>query len=131
MPLVPMPRFVILTILIDFMTAARLSTVTLINCAGFFRWYNCSAIHFRGSLLLDAYHASSDLSIQIELYRERFGFLPEKNYADKIYMNKGNRKLMKDWEIQAMSKPLGRPDKEMQTKNAKLRWQKLLVSETR
>ena len=64
----------------------------------------------------DAYNEASDLSLQIELYRERFGFLPAKIYADKIYMNKGNRKLMKELEIQAMGKPLGRPPKEAQTK---------------
>lgn len=64
----------------------------------------------------DAYNEASDLSLQIELYRERFGFLPAKIYADKIYMNKGNRKLMKELEIQAMGKPLGRPPKQEQTK---------------
>lgn len=64
----------------------------------------------------DAYNESSDLLVQIELYRERFSFLPAKIYADKIYMNKENRKLMKELEIQAMGKPLGRPPKQAQTK---------------
>lgn len=63
----------------------------------------------------DAYNEAADLALQIELYRKRFGFLPAKIYADKIYMNKANRKLMKELEIQAMGKPLGRPPKEVQT----------------
>lgn len=64
----------------------------------------------------NAYNESSDLPVQIELYRQCFGFLPAKIYADKIYLNKTNRKLMKEMEIQAMGKPLGRPSKESRTK---------------
>ena len=63
----------------------------------------------------DAYNESTDLLLQIELYRQRFGFLPAKIYADKIYMCKENRRLMKELEIQAMGKPLGRPPKESKT----------------
>lgn len=64
----------------------------------------------------DAYNEASDLEKHIELYRRRFGFLPARIYADKIYMNRNNRSLMKDLEIQAMGKFLGRPPKEQQTK---------------
>ncbi len=53
----------------------------------------------------DAYNESTDLALQIELYRQRFGFLPARLYADKIYMCKENRRLMKELEIQAMGKP--------------------------
>lgn len=63
----------------------------------------------------DAYNESADLALQIELYRQRFGFLPARLYADKIYMCKENRRLMKGLEIQAMGKPLGRPTKESKT----------------
>jgi hypothetical protein len=63
----------------------------------------------------DAYNESADLALQIELYRQRFGFLPGRLYADKIYMCKENRRLMKELEIQAMGKPLGRPPKESKT----------------
>ena len=59
----------------------------------------------------DAYNESTDLALQIELYQQRFGFLPAKIYADKIYMCKENRKLMKELEIGIMGKPLGRPPK--------------------
>lgn len=59
----------------------------------------------------DAYNEEADLEQQIELYRKRFGYLPCRIYADKIYMNRENRKLMKELEIEAMGKPLGRPPK--------------------
>lgn len=63
----------------------------------------------------DAYNESTDLHLQIELYQQRFGFLPARIYADKIYMCKENRRIMKELEIQAMGKPLGRPPKESKT----------------
>ena len=59
----------------------------------------------------DAYNEASDLELQIELYRKRFGYLPSRIYADKIYMNRENRKLMKELGIEAMGRPLGRPPK--------------------
>lgn len=60
----------------------------------------------------DAYNEESDLELQIDLYRERLGYFPARVYADKIYMNRNNRLLMKELEIKAMGKPLGRPPKE-------------------
>ena len=59
----------------------------------------------------DAYNESTDLEVQIRLYRERFGCLPKEIYADKIYMNRVNRQRMKELGIEAMGKPLGRPPK--------------------
>lgn len=72
----------------------------------------------------NAYNESTDLAHQIELYRQRFGFLPAKIYADKIYMSKENRKLMKELEIQPMGKPLGRPSKESKTEEYQLKMAK-------
>ena len=60
----------------------------------------------------DAYNESSDLPLQIKLYKERFGYLPATILADKIYMNKENRKYLKEQEIRTYCKPLGRPPKE-------------------
>lgn len=57
----------------------------------------------------DAYKERADMKLQIELYKERFGFLPATLLANKIYMNKANRDLLKDMEIRTYSKPLGRP----------------------
>ena len=60
----------------------------------------------------DAYNESSDLLLQIQLFKERFGYLPTTILADKIYMNKANRKILKEYEIRTYCKPLGRPPKE-------------------
>ena len=60
----------------------------------------------------DAYNESADLQLQIDKYKERFGFLPATVLADKIYMNRANRKILKDLEIKNYCKPLGRPPQE-------------------
>ena len=72
----------------------------------------------------DAYNESQDLSLQIQLFKERFGYLPATILADKIYLNKANRDILKDLKIQSYCKPLGRPPKdppseEMKSKMAK------------
>lgn len=59
----------------------------------------------------DAYNESSDLSLHINKFKERFGYLPATILADKIYKNKENRKLLKKLEIKTYCKPLGRPPK--------------------
>ena len=59
----------------------------------------------------DAYNESSDMALHIKLFEERFGYLPATILADKIYMNTDNRKLLKEYEINTYSKPLGRPPK--------------------
>lgn len=46
----------------------------------------------------DAYNEESDLELQIELYRKRLRYFPAKVYADKIYMNRDNRRFMKGLE---------------------------------
>ena len=37
----------------------------------------------------DAYNESSDLGMQLELYKRRFGMLPKEIQADKLYLGKG------------------------------------------
>ena len=64
----------------------------------------------------DAYNESEDMERHIKAYYERFGYLPTTCYADKIYMNRENRALLKRYHIRAAGKPLGRPSKEMQPK---------------
>lgn len=44
----------------------------------------------------DAYNESSDLAMQLELYKKRFGMLPQEVQADKLYLGKANRNLIKD-----------------------------------
>lgn len=60
----------------------------------------------------NAYNESSDLELHTRLFEQRFGCLPVTILADKIYMNKANRNLLKANEIKTYSKPLGRPPKE-------------------
>ena len=60
----------------------------------------------------DAYNEGADLQLHIDKYQERFGCLPATILADKIYMNKANRAVLKDLEIKNYCRPLGRPPKE-------------------
>ena len=60
----------------------------------------------------DAYNESKDMKLHVKKYKERFGYLPAIIHADKIYLNKANRKYLKDEEINTYCKPLGRPSKE-------------------
>lgn len=59
----------------------------------------------------EAYNEASDLTTHIEKYKERFGMEPERFFGDKIYLNRDNRKILKEREIQIMGRPLGRPPK--------------------
>lgn len=52
----------------------------------------------------DAYNECADMDLQIEQYKERFGYLPATILADKIYMNKKNRDSLKEKEIKTYSK---------------------------
>ena len=60
----------------------------------------------------DAYNESSDLSLQTELYRQRFGILPKEVQADKIYLGKDNRRYIRAMHMDCFNHPLGRPPKE-------------------
>lgn len=57
----------------------------------------------------EAYNEASDLTTHIEKYKERFGMEPERFFGDKIYLNRDNRKILKERGIQIMGRPLGRP----------------------
>ena len=59
----------------------------------------------------DAYNEASDLTVHIEKYKERFGCEPKRFFGDKIYLNRENRKILKEKGIQIMGRPLGRPPK--------------------
>ncbi len=54
----------------------------------------------------DAYNESSDLVAQIELYKKRFGMLPQEVLADKLYIGKANRTYIKACHVDFMP-PLG------------------------
>ncbi len=59
----------------------------------------------------DAYHEGHDLPGQVEAYRNRHGYYPEKLLADPIYGTRDNRKYLKEKGIRFAGKPLGRPPK--------------------
>lgn len=60
----------------------------------------------------DNFNEALDLPGQIESYKHRFGYYPEKVHADKIYWNAANRKYCKDKNIKLFGAvPLGRPGK--------------------
>ena len=60
----------------------------------------------------DTYNESQDLLLQIQLFKERFGYLPSTILAAKIYLNRANRDILEDFEIHSYCKPLGRPPKD-------------------
>ena len=60
----------------------------------------------------NAYNESSDLATQLELYKKRFGMLPKEVQADKLYLGKANRKIIKESHVDCFNHPLGRPPKE-------------------
>ena len=73
-----------------------------------------SASHVDGFVLLDrfswdAYNETSDLGVQAEAFRQRFGHYPASIHADKIYQTRANRAWCKERGIRLSGKPLGRP----------------------
>ena len=74
----------------------------------------------------DAYNESPDLLLQIQLFKERFGYLPATILADKIYLNRANRDILEDFEIHSYCKPLGRPPKDPPSDEMKSRMAKAI-----
>lgn len=75
---------------------------------------SCSLVDgyaFLDHLSWDAFNESGDLIMQVEKYKERFGFYPASVHADQIYGNRENRQYLKDLGIQYAGKALGRPRK--------------------
>lgn len=69
----------------------------------------------------DAYNEEYDLILQINTYKERFGYYPQEIQADKIYLTKDNRKLLKDLGIVCHCPPLGRPKMNPDSEEERLR----------
>ena len=59
----------------------------------------------------DAYHEGHDLPGQVEVYKKRHGYYPEKVLADPLYGTRDNRKFLKEKGIEFAGKLLGRPPK--------------------
>jgi len=60
----------------------------------------------------DNFNESRDLVLQVENYYNIYGHYPELVLADRIYLNRDNRKYLKNKGIRIVGKPLGRPKKE-------------------
>ncbi len=67
----------------------------------------------------EAYNESSDLKKQVENYEKNYGCYPELVQVDGIYLNRENRKWLKERNIRYTGKPLGRPPEIEQTKYQK------------
>ena len=73
----------------------------------------------------EAYNESVDLPVQVESYRDRFGFYPEVVITDKIYGNRNNRAYLKERNIRYSGVPLGRQIRDLTSyKKLKKRRQK-------
>lgn len=57
----------------------------------------------------DAFHEGLDLTAQVEAYRDRYGYYPERLFADPLYGSRANRSYLKQRGIRFAGKPLGRP----------------------
>jgi hypothetical protein len=66
-------------------------------------------IAYLDRLSWDAFNESSDLALQVEKFKERFGHYPASVHADKIYGTRENRKFLAEKNIKFSGAPLGRP----------------------
>ena len=75
---------------------------------------SCSLVDgniFLDHLSWDAFNEKQDLILQVESYKNRFGYYPESVHADHIYGTRENRRYLKDRNIKYYGKALGRPPK--------------------
>ena len=63
----------------------------------------------------DNFNESIDLQLQVQAFKLTFGHYPELVLADRIYLNRKNRKWLKENGIGIVGKPLGRPPQEQLT----------------
>ena len=68
-----------------------------------------NGITFLEEVSWDAFNEGTRLLSTIENYKRRFGYYPQKVFADKIYCNRDNRAKLKERKIILVAKPLGRP----------------------
>ncbi|MCW3108747.1 MAG: transposase family protein [Segetibacter sp.] len=68
-----------------------------------------NGITFLEDLSWDAFNEGTRLISTVENYKRRFGYYPQKVFADKIYCNRDNRAKLKTLKITLVAKPLGRP----------------------
>lgn len=76
---------------------------------------------FLDHLSWDNFNESLDLQLQIEQYRQRFGYYPESVHVDRIYPTRANRAFCKERGIRISAPPLGRPPAQPQPELIKQR----------
>lgn len=69
----------------------------------------------------DAFHEGLDLAAQVEAYRDRYGYYPERVLADPLYGTRANRDYLKQRNIHFAGKPLGRPKRETDVNREQLK----------
>ncbi len=82
---------------------------------------NGSGIACVDELRWNSFHEGKDLITQVESYRQRYGYYPEKVLADPLYGTRENRHYLKEKGIHYAGKPLGRPKKETLANKAELK----------
>jgi IS5 family transposase len=60
----------------------------------------------------DNFNEGGDVALQLERYRELYSYYPELFLADRIFLTRENRRILKEKQIRIVGKPLGRPPKE-------------------
>ena len=60
----------------------------------------------------EAYNEGQLVKSMIESYYDFYGYFPEYFLGDKLYLNRTNRKYLKERNIKIVGKPLGRPPKQ-------------------
>lgn len=60
----------------------------------------------------EAYNEGGDIKLQVENYKQTYGRFPAWLLADGVYLNRENRKFLKENGIKICGKPLGRPPKQ-------------------
>src|SRR5665213_960882 len=70
-----------------------------------------NGITFLEDLSWDAFNEGGRLLSTVENYKRRFGYYPNKVFADKIYCTRDNRAKLKERQIILVAKPLGRPSR--------------------
>lgn len=67
---------------------------------------------FIEKLSWDAFNEGKELITCIKNYVRKFGHFPKRVLADQIYCNRENRRLLKEYGVALVAKPLGRPSKQ-------------------
>ncbi len=67
------------------------------------------ATAFSMNCALDNFNESQDLQLQLEQYKQRFGYYPESVHVDRIYRTRANRAICKERGIRISGPSLGRP----------------------